>query len=45
MAVDTVLTRRMSEPRDASRVHVRGERVGYVRIDLGSGRPSLVSVR
>ena len=44
VAVRTVPTRRMSESGDASRVHVRGKRVGHVRIDLGSRRPSLVSV-
>ena len=42
--VRTVFTRRMSESGKAPCVHGRGERVGRVRVDLGSERPSLVSV-
>ena len=43
--VYTGLARRVSESGEASRVHVRGTRVGHVCVDLGSGCPSLVSVR
>lgn len=42
--VDSGFTQRVSESGEASRVHVRGKRVGHVRVDLGSRRPSLVSV-
>lgn len=44
LPVRAALARRVSESGEASRVHVRGKRVGHIGVDLGSRRPSLVSV-